>query len=301
MNTTVRKLFCVLVLAGSSRAQFNAISTDPARDAVHPMRNEAVWIPSGDVKMNGVMFVAPGVQPHPTVLLLHGLPGNEQNLDVAQTLRRAGYNVLTFHYRGSWGSPGNFSQANGVEDGQAAWVFLQDPANAAKFHIDPKTLFVIGHSYGGFVAARLAARHPEVEGVVLLAPWSPAADVPALSVPASQFAAAAHSAFDDVEGRLGGVTDLDLAKEILAPGYDWRLESSAAAIKNLPVLIVIAKHDSADDQAGKLVAALNTARASNATTVQMDTDHAFSDHRIALQRAILQWLQKRKHLLSTSR
>jgi pimeloyl-ACP methyl ester carboxylesterase len=70
--------------------------------------------------MNGFIYVAAGIQPHPTVLILHGSPGNEQNLDPAQALRRAGYNVLFFHYRGSWGSPGKFTQAGGVDDGQAA-------------------------------------------------------------------------------------------------------------------------------------------------------------------------------------
>lgn len=80
-----------------------AISADPPRDAANPARNEAVWIPRGGVLMNGVMYAAAGVGNHPTVLNLHGTPGNEQNLDVAQTLRRAGYNVLSFHYRGSWG------------------------------------------------------------------------------------------------------------------------------------------------------------------------------------------------------
>ena len=38
------------------------------------------------------------------VLLLHGFPGNEKNLDLAQDLRADGFNVLFFHYRGAWGS-----------------------------------------------------------------------------------------------------------------------------------------------------------------------------------------------------
>lgn len=278
-------------------AQFNevpiAVIADPPRDAAHAMRNEAVWIPSGDVKMNGVMLAASGVEPHPTVLLLHGLPGNEQNLDLAQVLRRAGYNVLTFHYRGSWGSSGRFTMAQGVEDGQAAMAFLQTPATIAKFHIDPKRLVIIGHSYGGFVAARVAATHPEIAAVVFIAPWNPSQDRAALSVPPAEFATAAHNAFDDVEGRLGGDRDIDLAKEILSTGFDWHLESSAAAIKNLPILIVVAKQDSPDDQANELTAALKTAHAQNLATVELDTDHAFSDHRIALESETLRWLQSR--------
>lgn len=270
-----------------------AIFADPPRDAQHPMRNDAVWIPSGGVLMNGVMFSASGAQPHPTAVIFHGTPGNEQNLDLAQTLRRAGYNVLTFHYRGSWGSPGRFTQSGGVADGQAALAFLEDPANVSKFYVDLKRLVVIGHSYGGFVAARVAAAHPLIAGAVLIAPWSPAVDVPTFTVPQDQFAAAAHSVFDDVEGRMGGYADVDMAKEILAPGYDWHLESSAAAIQNLQLLILVAKHDSADDQAIALIPALKDLHAPNVTTISMDTDHAFSDHRIALESAILDWLRRR--------
>jgi acetyl esterase/lipase len=139
----------------------DAIFVDPPRDAANPTRNEAVWIPSGGVLMNGVMYAAAGAGNHPTVLNLHGTPGNEQNVDIAQTLRRAGYNVLCFHYRGAWGSPGSFTQAGGVEDAVAALAFLQDPAVVAKFQIDIKRLIVIGHSYGGFAAARVCRRAPE--------------------------------------------------------------------------------------------------------------------------------------------
>ena len=37
--------------------------------------------------MNAVMYTAQGGGLHPTLLLLHGFPGNEQNLDLAQTSR----------------------------------------------------------------------------------------------------------------------------------------------------------------------------------------------------------------------
>ena len=164
---------CVSALHTISLAQTQsglpkAIYDDSPRDDANPARNEAVWIPSGGVLMNGVMLVAAGAAPHPTVLNLHGLPGNEQNLDLAQTLRRAGYNVLSFHYRGSWGSPGKFTLAGGVEDGLAALAFLQSSAAVAKFHIDTTRLVLLGHSYGGFVAARVAAAQRRTPAVILL-------------------------------------------------------------------------------------------------------------------------------------
>eukprot|EP00960_Hanusia_phi_P033556 750506-Hanusia_phi.AAC.7 len=42
----------------------------------------------------------------PGVLLLHGLPGNEHNYEMAITLQEAGFSCLQLHYRGTWGSEG---------------------------------------------------------------------------------------------------------------------------------------------------------------------------------------------------
>jgi len=40
-------------------------------------------IPSGDAMMVGRLFTPEGVGPHPTLLLLHGFPGAQQNHDLA--------------------------------------------------------------------------------------------------------------------------------------------------------------------------------------------------------------------------
>jgi uncharacterized protein len=68
-----------------------AVYTDPAPDAAHPPRMEVLHIPSGGVPINGVAYLAGCAGPHPTVVLLHGLPGNEKNLDLAQAIRPAGW------------------------------------------------------------------------------------------------------------------------------------------------------------------------------------------------------------------
>ncbi len=265
--------------------------SDTPRDPAHPSENAALRLNSRGSLINAVFYLAAGTQPHPTVLLLHGLPGNEQNLDLAQSLRRAGYNVLTLHYRGSWGSAGTFGLARSVEDGQAALDYLFDPIHLATYHIDPRRIGVIGHSMGGFVAVRAAAADPRVAFVGLIAPWDIADEITPLTVPQAEFPKTAAKLFDDVDGRLGAITSLDIAKEILADGKDWRLGSSAGAIASRPILIVTASHDSADDKAVNLIQALSFARAAKLKTVELDSDHAFSDHRIALQAEVLNWLK----------
>src|SRR5437870_4834283 len=98
----------------------SALFLDPPSDLAAPAETLAQAIPSAGVNLNAVLLTAGGAGPHPTILLLHGLPGNEQNLDLAQSVRRAGWNVLTLHYRGSWGSPGAFSFEHCLEDAAAA-------------------------------------------------------------------------------------------------------------------------------------------------------------------------------------
>src|SRR5690348_3354427 len=159
-----------------------AIEDAPIDKSV-PAGMTAFVLDSEGAGMNAVVYTAAGAEPHPTLLLLHGFPGNEQNLDLAQAARRAGWNVLTLHYRGSWGSEGDFSFLNAAEDAHAALAFLRDPANVARFHIDPNRIVLAGHSMGGYMAADAAADDPRVAGLFLIDPWDIGADACQLGTP----------------------------------------------------------------------------------------------------------------------
>ena len=138
----------LLAFTFTTRAQNTpaAITTDPPRDKDFPAAMEAPDIISHNTRLNAIIYLASGAGPHPVVLLLHGFPGNEQNMDLAYAIRRAGWNVLVPHYRGSWGSEGKFSFSNAIEDTQAAVVFLRDPDNAKKYRTDATKIVIVGHS-----------------------------------------------------------------------------------------------------------------------------------------------------------
>ena len=97
-----------LTNATNTRAQSipAAITADPPRDKDFPAAMEAPDIISHNTRLNAVFYLASGEGPHPVVLLLHGFPGNEQNMDLAYAIRRAGWNVLVPHYRGLVGQRG---------------------------------------------------------------------------------------------------------------------------------------------------------------------------------------------------
>src|SRR5258708_1732614 len=134
-----------------------AVTSDPPPDAAYPATMAWPDIPSHGAKMYSVLYIASGAGPHPTVLMLHGFPGNEKNLDLAYSIRRAGWNVLVPFYRGAWGSGGTFSVTHTLEDTQTSIDFLRDAENAKKFRIDPDHIVLVGHSMGGFVAGYATA------------------------------------------------------------------------------------------------------------------------------------------------
>jgi len=266
-----------------------ALSADPPRDAAHPARNRQVLIMSHGDGMNALFMLAAGAGPKPTLVLLHGLPGNEQNLDLAQAVRRAGWNVLTLHYRGSWGSPGRFTLAGAGEDVEAAMVFLRQPDTVAQYGIDPQRIVIAGHSLGGFLAARYAAAHDDVAGVVLLDPWNVGATGKHVAAHPETRQDAIADLGDDFGNSLAGTDAAQLMAEAERHAQDWDLLDIAPALSNKPVLVVAAEHGNAA-QVAPLAAALKGRRGAQVQAVTLPSDHAFADRRIGLASVTVDWL-----------
>jgi len=109
-------------------------------------------ISSNGSRMPGLIYQAAGDGPHPTAIILHGYPGNERSLDVAQSLRAKGWNTVYFNYRGAWGAEGEFSFINSERDVTAVINYLSDDKNAKNLRVDPSKLSLVGHSMGGHMA-----------------------------------------------------------------------------------------------------------------------------------------------------
>jgi uncharacterized protein len=258
-----------------------AIYTDPPADKAHPARSEVLHIPTGGVEVNGLAYIPSGAGAHPTVVLLHGLPGNEKNLDLAQAIRRAGWNVVTFNYRGSWGSPGAFSFKGNLADAKAVLAYLRQPEVAAKLQVDPARMVIMGHSMGGWVTAMTAAEDPAVKGAVLIS----AADLGFMA--GLPLTIRLQTARENMES-LAGVTPQSMAEEMATLGA-YSFASAAPKLAGRPLLVL-----SADDGLATLdhamVEAVHKAGGSQVREVHVATDHSWNTDRIRLESEILTWL-----------
>jgi uncharacterized protein len=263
-----------------------AVIADPPPDAKFPARMEVVHVPSGGVKINGVVYVASGPGPHPTFVFFHGLPGNEKNLDLAQAVRRAGWTVVTVNYRGSWGSPGNFSFAQNLEDAEATLAFIRSPDNAKRLSIDVNRIAIGGHSMGGWVTAETLAVEPTLLGAVIIS----SGDMGAIGLRAQQDRAEVVADMEDNRDSLAGVTGESMADELRRHGKEWSFSTLAPNLVHRRLLVLYSN----DIIKGDSIELIKDVKAAGGTTIAEEyvpTDHGWSDHRIALESLVINWLQ----------
>lgn len=236
-------LLAIALMIGANQARSatipRAIYTDPPHDAHYPARMVVLHIPSGGVKIDGVAYLAQGAGPHPTAILFVGLPGNEKNLDLAQAVRRAGWNTVSFFYRGSWGSPGVFRLSHCLED--AGLVLISAGA------------------MGDF-----GSTFPHAKLVKFIA--------------------------DNMES-LAGATPEQLTDQLQSHASQWRFDHLYGQLVHVP-LIVITSDPMTASANDALVTALRTRGDNEVTAIHMNTDHSYSDHRIALESTVINWLQR---------
>lgn len=149
------------------------LDNDFKPDEFYPAGQVELAIPSSGSTMYGFAYTADGKGPHPTVILLHGLPGNERSLDLAQSIRRAGYNVIYFNYRGAWGSKGTFGFQNSIDDVKSVLDYITDSLNSNTLRVDKDRIALFGHSMGAGFALIAGLQDPRVKSVIGISVFNP--------------------------------------------------------------------------------------------------------------------------------
>ncbi len=271
---------------------FDPFTDDPKIDLAYPADQKSLIIDSEGFLLNGLIEIAQGKGPHPTILFLHGFPGTEKNLDIAHVLRRAGFNVVIFSYRGSWGSKGSYSFKNNIIDCHNVLNFLRN--HHKDFRIKRDDIIVIGNSLGGFNALYTVFKEPTIRRVASISGFF-LPKVKYLLENDEEHKKILLDLFNTSLNPLDGTTYENLIQELLAiDSWDFSGYYETLASKDL-LLVSTLKDEVVPPELYEFpfIKELEKFNPNDLTQKTFyDASHSYSDHRIKLTKVLLDWLQK---------
>ena len=152
---------------GNKEVVSSAVEKIQSKEEIPAFNRELIIDIDGD-SIAGYALIASGITPKETVLLVAGYPGNDNNFDIAQAIRRSGKNVIHFNHRGAWGSQGEYNYSNCLEDIEKLIVYFSQPNVADDLRINPKIFTLLGRSYGGGIALIQGSQIPAVQKIIAI-------------------------------------------------------------------------------------------------------------------------------------
>ena len=177
-------------VAFDSEGRISGLALRPAASAPPPytppsyvnasaFKEEDLTIGSAEWPLPATLTMPLGAGPFPVVILVHGSGPNDRDetigpnrpfKDLALGLASRGIAVLRYDKR---------TKAHGAKAGSLKMLTVKDEVvddvgeaiKSARAHdrIDPKRIFVLGHSLGGMLIPRIAAANPSLAGVIVMA------------------------------------------------------------------------------------------------------------------------------------
>jgi pimeloyl-ACP methyl ester carboxylesterase len=235
---------------------------------------------SGGITLLGRIYKPEGRAKMPAVAICHGFPGDTKNMDLAEELAFNGVVTLVFYYQGAWGSSGKYSLTKLERGARDAVAYLRILP-----YVEPKRVGLVSHSMGALPLSKTMSLDPSIKTGVLM---SPAADVDSYTnddktkAKAQRFASMA-------EGKLAGFTVESLMKDLMSVAKTTDPVKLAPTIK-APVMVIVGSKDivTPPDLCRRFYDAANEPKK---WVLIEGADHGFSEHRIPLIRAIIDWLE----------
>ncbi|MCF6270172.1 MAG: alpha/beta fold hydrolase [Melioribacteraceae bacterium] len=246
-------------------------------------------------KLIGTLFKVSGTERKPIVFLLHGFPGNEKNSDIAHAIKRFGFNVIIFHYRGSWGSEGDFSISNSLEDLYSAIDYINKPDVASSLNIDATNIILIGHSFGAFLAFLTSIKYPQIKNIASLSGFNFGFFTDYI-IQNPQFLDVTMDELSQGAMLLKGTSGEKIYNEMLLNKDEWNLLKLIPELKKKNILLVGAEYDYVaplEIHHHPMVEGLKQVGAKFKSEVYK-SGHSFSSSRIKLTTEIINWLKNLK-------
>ncbi len=152
------------------------VAAEASAESLYADEDVTYTNPSSGLTLAGTLSLPETSGPHPAVLLISGsgaqdrdsrIAGHRPFAVLADAFARRGIAVLRVDDRGVGGSergPLDVTSADFSTDVEAGVAFLR-----ARPEIDPNRVALVGHSEGAMIAPMVAARDPQLAGIVLLA------------------------------------------------------------------------------------------------------------------------------------
>ncbi len=217
---------------------------------------------------------------HPAVAICHGYPGDTKNMDLAEELALNGIVTLVFYYQGAWGSKGTYRFAKLEPSTRDAIAYLRRlPC------VEVSRVGLVSHSMGALPLVKSLSLDPTLKAAALM---SPVTDI-GLWTTGDAIETVIPHFIESGKGKLEGLTTEQLRvdlRELTESGNPINLIREIKA----PILVVVGSDD--DVTPPDLCKAFYDKVHEPRRWVLIDrADHGFSEHRIPLIRAVLDWLK----------
>jgi len=252
-------------------------------------------------KLDAKFYPVKRGSPSPTVILLHGIPGNDNNpLGLAEILNKNEINILVFNYQGTFNSEGLFNFNNCWNDIGVALDFLKQKRNIHQFSIDTSRIIVCGYSVGGSLALTAAVHNPEINNIIAIAGGNDQSiylkRMAVNQAYRNEFEIRFVSLYSPRGPIKGDSTYLHHYFDTIIPEVDnYDLIKNADKLKNRSILFITGWLDNEIPMEEYIIPVyrqLKTMNAENVYIKAFETDHYFSNVMDELINSITEWANK---------
>jgi len=286
----IRKALLSILLISNSLlllAQLNPVSID--------LRNNGK-------KLDGKFYQVEKVMSQPTLILLHGFPGNANSpYGLAERLTKNGINVLVFNYEGSFNSEGIFSWENCMNDIGVALSFLKQKNNIQQFSIDTSKIFVCGCSMGAAFALSAAVHNSEIRKLIAVVGGNDLSiylqkmkSDPVFRTALEKRIAAAVMPNGPIKGDSAYIHNY--FDQIMSNYEYFDLIKNAEKLKNREILFITGWLDNTVPMEEFIIPTYRNLKNMNPESVSIkaiETDHYFTNKRDELANSITEWIKSK--------
>ena len=285
MKKVTNMFISLLLIAGINFAQSSPID---------------ITINRSGVLLKGKFYAVEGEGIFPTVILLHGFPGNEKDvLGIGENLAQAGINALTFNYSGTYESQGKASHEHNLNDINAAFIYLHQLENISKYKIDTSLIYLGGLCHGGGLGLAYAVNHHEIHSVFSIAGSDQSVFFKEY-VSNPEMKKMIDKSFAETTAK--GITRFDIGgapHEVAEQGINkinstLDLKKNAAALAPKNILLIGGWNDiqtTMEKFILPLYRALQNEKAQNVTIKALQDDHYFGKTKNDVAQTLIEWIK----------